>query len=108
MVGALPMRLADDQHEIEFAINDPGIVRAVAWCLEQRLVVARGQAQFDEVLTLFIETTPNGPRRNRRFIVLPTGKQVGAPDGYALSFVGTAVSGNTGKVAHVYEIRQVS
>lgn len=108
LVGALPLRMPEGQHEIEFQINDPGVVRTVAWCLERRLVVARGQAQFDEVLTLFVETTPNGPRRTRRFVVLPTGKQLAAPDGYALAFLGTAVSGNTGQVAHVYEIKAVS
>jgi hypothetical protein len=108
LIGALPLRLPEDQYEIQFQINDPGVVRSVAYCLEQRLVVARGQAQFDEVLTLFVETTPNGTKRNRRFVVVPTGKQLGAPDGYALTFLGTAVSGNTGQVAHVYEIKAVS
>ena len=108
MVGAVPLRMSEGEHEIAFQINDPGIVRSVAWCLEQRLVVARGQAQFDEVLTLFVETTPNGPRRNRRFVVLPTGKQISSPDGHALTFLGTATSGNTGQVAHVYEIKAVS
>ena len=108
MMGAIPIRLAEGQHEIQFQINDPGIVRAAAFTLERRLVMTRGDAQFDEVLTLFVEVAPNGPRRTRRFAVMPTGQGIGAPDGYVLSFVGSAISNNTGQVAHVYEIKEVS
>lgn len=109
VIGALPLRMAEGQHEIGFAINDPGIVRSVAWCLEKRLVMStRGEPQFDEVLTLFVEITPNGPKRNRRFVVIPTGQVLGVPDGRALAYLGTAVSTNTGAVAHVFEVKPVS
>ena len=107
-VVAVPVRLEEGQHEIEFQINDPGMVRSVAWCLEKRLVMTRGDAQFSEVLTLFVELSPSGPKRNRRFLVMATAQQMGVPDGRALVFVGTAVSTNTGAVAHVYEIKAVS
>jgi hypothetical protein len=107
-IGAIPLRLPEGQHEIEFAINDPGAVRSVAWCLERRLVMTRGEAQFDELLTLFVEIAPNGPKRNRRFAVYPTGQVVNVPDGYALAHVGTAASMNTGRVAHVFEVKAVS
>lgn len=106
-IAAVPLRMAEDQHEIEFSINDPGDVRAVAWCPEKRLVMARGEPQFDEVLTLFVEISPNGPKRKRRFAIIPTGQVLGVPDGRALTFVGTAVSGS-GRVAHVFEVRTVS
>lgn len=80
-----------------------------AWCLERRLVMStRGEPQFDEVLTLFVETSPNGPKRNRRFLIIPTGHAVGVPDGHALTFLGTAVSSSTGRVAHVFEVKAVS
>jgi len=108
MIGAIPLRLPEGQAEVQFQINDPGHVRAVSWCLEQRLVMARGQGQFDEVLTMFVEVSANGTKRNRRFAVVPTGQTIAAPDGYALAYVGTATSGNTGNVAHVYEVKQVS
>lgn len=108
IVGALPVRLAEGQNELAVQINEPGVVRSVAYCLEKRLVMTRGQAQFDEVLTLFVEFRPDGPRRNRRFVVAATGQSLAAPDGYALAHVGTAVSTNTGQVAHVYEVKQVS
>ena len=108
-VGALPVRLSEGQHEIEFQINDPGIVRSVAWALERRLVMStRGDAQFDEVLTMFVEFATNGPKRNRRFCVMATGQLMVVPDGQALTFVGSAISGNTGSVAHVFEIKAVS
>lgn len=109
MVGAIPLQLAEDQLEIEFSIAGPGIVRAVAWVLEKRLVMTRaGDAAFDEVLTMFVESIPGQPQRRRRFVVIATGRRINAPDGYALSYVGTATSTNTGQVAHVYEVKQVS
>ncbi len=107
-IGAIPLRLPEGKHEIEFQLNDPGVVRSVAWCLERRLVMVRGDAQFDEVLTMFVEYSPTGPKRNRRFVVLPTGQALGVPDGHALTFLGSAISGNTGAVAHVFELRAVS
>lgn len=107
-IGALPIRLPEDKHEIEFTIADPGIVRAVAFCLEQRLVMTSGAPSFNEVLTLFVEFSPNAPQRKRRFLLMETGRTVSVPDGHALAFVGSAVSGNTGHVAHVYEIKAVS
>jgi len=107
-VGALPLRLPEGTQEIAFSINDPGVVRKAAWALERRLVMTRGEAQFDEVLTLFVEFSPNGPKRNRRFVVVASGEPLSVPDGYTLSYVDTAVSANTGQIAHVYEIRAVS
>lgn len=108
-VGALPIRLAEGQREVAFSLNDPGLIRAVAYVLEKRLVMStRGEAQFDEVLTLFVEYSPTQPQRNRRFVVMATGETLGVPDGHVLSFVGSAISGNTGRVAHVYEIKAVS
>lgn len=107
-IVAIPVRQPDGQHEFTGQLEEPGIVRSVAWCLEKRLVMARGGAQFDEILTLFAEVTPGAPKRNRRFLAMPTGKRIGVPDGYVLDFVGTAASGNTGQVAHVYEVKAVS
>lgn len=104
-IGAIPLKLPEGQHEVTFSINDPGVVRSVAWCLEKRLVMVRGEAQFDEVLTMFIEYSPTGPKRNRRFLVMATGQDLGVPEGYRLAFVGTAVSQNTGQIAHVYEVK---
>lgn len=107
-IGALPVRLPEGQRELTVQLNDPGIVRSVAWALEQRLVMTRGDAQFSEVLTLFVEFSPTGPKRNRRFLVLATAEQVGVPDGHVLEFVGSAVSTNSGAVAHVYEVKEIS
>jgi hypothetical protein len=107
-VTALPINLPEGQSELVVQINEPGIVRSVTWCLEKRLVMTRGNAQFDEVLTMFIEVSPTGPRRTRRFAVLPTDKKMSVPDGYALEYLGTAASGNTGQVAHLYEVKAVS
>ncbi len=108
MVGAIPLRLPDGQHEIAFQLNDPGKVLTVAWCLEKKLVMTRGDASFDEVLTMFVEVSPNGPKRNRRFVVLPTEQELSVKDGNALTFVGSAVSTNTGAIAHVFEVKAVS
>ncbi len=107
-MGAVPLRLAEDQRELAFQLNDPGVVRSVAWVLEKRLVMTAGAPSFDEVLTAFVEYSPNGPKRNRRFLVLETGPIIGVPDGATLVYIGTAVSGNTGRVAHLYEIKAVS
>jgi hypothetical protein len=107
-IGALPLRLTEGQTEVVFSIADPAVVRAVGWCLEKRLVMAAGAPQFDEVLTLFVEFAPNATQRKHRYLVTPTGKAVGVPDGYALLFVGTAISSQTGAIAHVYEVREVS
>ena len=107
-VGALPIKLGEGQTEAVFSIADPAVVRAVGWCLEKRLVMVSGQPQFDEVLTLFVEFTPNATQRKHRYLVLPTGQAVGVPDGHALHYVGTAISTQTGAIAHVYEIKAVS
>lgn len=107
-IGALPLRLGEGQSEIVFAIADPAMVRAVGWCLEKRLVMAAGAAQFDEVLTLFVEHTPGATQRKHRYVVMATNQQLGVPDGHALVFVGTAISSQTGAVAHVYEVKAVS
>lgn len=107
-IGALPLRLTEGQTEIVFTIADPAIVRSVGWCLEKRLVMAAGAAQFDEVLTLFVEFTPNGTQRKHRYVVVPTGQTLGVPDGHALMFVGTAISSQTGAIAHVFEVKAVS
>lgn len=107
-IGALPIRLAEDQREVTFQLNDPGIVRSVAWVLEKRLVMAAGAPAFDEVLIAFVEFSPNGPKRNRRFLVMETDAIMGVPDGATLVYLGTAVSGNSGRVAHLYEVKAVS
>lgn len=107
-IGAMPIRLAEDQREVTFQLADPGIVRSVQWVLEKRLVMAAGAPSFDEVLTAFVEYSPNATKRNRRFLVMETGAVMGVPDGAALVFLGTAVSGNTGRVAHLYEVKAVS
>lgn len=107
-IGAIPLRLPEGKHEIEFQLNDPGIVRAVAWCPEKRLVMTRGDAQFDEVLTMFVEYSPTGPKRNRRFVVIPTGQAIGVPEGHVLACLGSAISGNTGAAAHVFEVKACS
>lgn len=105
-VVPMPVRLAQDKHELAVQLRDPGIVRSIAWTLEERLVMTRGDAQFNEVLTMFVECAPNGPMRNRRFVVMPTGRVFNVPEGHKLEFLGTASSGNTGQVAHVYEVKE--
>lgn len=107
-IGAIPIREKADGHEYVFQYPNPGIVRSVAWVLEKRLVMTAGQAGFDEVLTLFVEFSPNAPKRNHRFLVMPTQQEFSVPDGYKLRHAGTAVSSNTGRVAHVFEIEQLS
>src|SRR5690349_14605088 len=105
-IGALPLR--GESQEFEFTIADPGVVRAVSWTLEKRMIAMRGDAQFDEVLTMFIEFTPNATQRRRRFVVVATGQELGVKEGFVPVFVGSAISGNTGQVAHVYEVKAVS
>lgn len=107
-IGAMPIRVAEGQSEVVFQLNDPGIVRSVAWVLEKRLVMTAGAPSFDEVLTAFVEYSPRAPQRNRRFLVMETNQVVGVPDGATLVFLGTAVSGNTGRVAHLFEVKAVS
>jgi hypothetical protein len=107
-IQAMPVQLADGQHELAVQIRDPGIVRSVGFALERRLVMAQGQPQFNEVLTMFLETSMEGPLRNRRFAVLATGQSVSCKDGHKLTFIGTAISSNTGRIAHVYEVTEVS
>lgn len=108
-IGAIPVDLARDKAltEVEYAIAEPGIVRSVAFVSRERLVMARGEPQFDDVLTLFVETDHGQPQRRHRFVVVPTGAIVNVPDGRALVFVGTAISAATGAVAHVFEIKTV-
>ena len=104
----MPVELADDQIEMSAAINDPGVVRSVAWCPKPKLVLRHGQPEFDEVLTIFVEVSPNGPRRNRRFLIIPTGKTINVPDGTEVLFIGTALSAHSPRVAHVYEVKALS
>jgi len=108
MVGACPVHLEDGKHEFTIQLREPGNVTAVEWMPEERLVVARGEPAFAEVITMFVEAHENGPLRNRRFIVLPTGAPAVVPDGYAARCAGTAISARSGRVAHVFEIREVS
>jgi hypothetical protein len=102
-IGALPV--PEGGHEFTVQIREPGLVHSVAWVLEPKLVLERGQPNFNEVLTLFIETAPEAPLRNRRFVVLETGQKMTVKDGHALKFIGTAASGNTARVAHVFEVK---
>jgi hypothetical protein len=107
-IQAMPVKLADDQHELAVQIREPGVVRSVGFALERRLVMAQGQPQFNEVLTMFLETSMDGPLRNRRFAVLATGQSVSCKDGHKLTFIGTAISSNTGRIAHIYEVTEVA
>jgi hypothetical protein len=107
-IQAMPVQLAEGQHELHVQIREPGLVRSVGYALERRLVMAAGQPQFTEVLTMFLETSMDGPLRNRKFVVLATGQGANTKDGHKLTFIGTAISSNTGQIAHVYEVSEVS
>jgi hypothetical protein len=107
-IGAMPISLPDGKREFAVQFADPGVVRAVAWTVEQRLVLARGEPEFGEVLTLFVEFSPGATMRTRRFLVLDTNQGVTTPDGHELAFIATAISQRTGATAHVYEIREVA
>lgn len=107
-IGGIQVPLDEGKREFTVQFAEPGIVRGVAWTTEQRLVVARGEPAFAEVLTMFVEFTPGAPMRNRRFRVMVTGDTVNVPEGYELEFVGTATSARTGAVAHLYEVRELA
>lgn len=108
VMDALPVPMKDEHTEFTVQLKEPGVVRSVAWTLQQKLVMTREGAGFDEVLAMFVEFSPDGPLRNRRFVVIPNGQGVNIPDGHRLEHVGTAVSGNTARVAHVFEIKAAS
>jgi hypothetical protein len=108
IIDALPVPMKEGHSEFTVQLKDPGAVRSVNWVLQKKLVMGRDGAGFDELLTMFVEFSPDGPMRNRRFVVLPTGQGVNIPDGHRLEHVGSAASGNTGRIAHVYEIKPVS
>lgn len=109
MIGAIEVDLERDKPitEREYAIAGPGEVRSVAFVPRERLVMARGEPAFDEVLTLFVETDSGQPQRRRRFVIVPTGAVINVPDGRALVFLGTAISPMTRATAHVFELKLV-
>jgi hypothetical protein len=106
-IAALRVSLPEGKHEFAVQLAEPGVVRSVAWMPEQRLVMTRGEPDFGEILTLFVEFTPGAPMRTRRFLVLG-GQPMNVPDGFELAFAGAAVSPRTGAVAHVYEVRELA
>ena len=108
MVGAIPIELDRSQklNEREFAIAGSGRPRAVAFMMRERVVLTRGNPEFEEVLTLFVETEPNQPQRRHRYVIVATATPINVPDGRRLEYIGTAI-GQSGIVAHVYEIKTV-
>ena len=101
-IDALPVPAG--KHEFMVQFPDPGIVRHVAFELERRLVSMPGQSPFDEVLKLYVEFTPSATQRKHHFVVASSGKHFAVPVGYKLVHVGTAVSPNSERVAHVFEV----
>jgi hypothetical protein len=109
MIGAIPVDLERSKPitEREYAIAEPGEVRSVAFMPRERLVMARGEPAFEEVLTLFVESDLGKPQRRRRFVIVPTAAAINVPDGRALVFIGTATSPTTSAAAHVFELKTV-
>jgi hypothetical protein len=103
----MPVQLSEGVKEFTVQLREPGLVRGAGFALEQRLVMQQGQAAFNEVLTLFVEFDPNGAMVTHRFAVIPSGVPLSVDNRFHLEHVGTAVSTNTGQVAHVYEIKEV-
>lgn len=106
MIGAIPVEVEREKRitEVTFAIAEPGIVRTAAFVPRPRLVMARGEPEFDEQLTLFVETLPGEPQRKHHFVIVPTGARATPPDGRVLRYVATAISAATNAVAHIFEL----
>lgn len=106
MIGALPIEIDHNKpiNEISYNINGPGIVRGATFVAKPKLVMTRGEPEFDEQLVIFIETSPSLPQRRRTFVVVPSGKPIDAPEGRRLAFAATAIS-PAGRIAHVFELK---
>lgn len=94
--------------QFEVGIADPGIVRHVAFTMTQNPILIAGRPQFEERLSMFVEVTGEGTRRNRRFVIMQEGQALTVPDGQRADFQGTAISAQSGLVVHVYELKAVS
>jgi hypothetical protein len=107
-VAPVPVDFNPETGMFVVQLRRPGIVRHVGFKLEEKLVLAAGDAQFEERLNLFTEMSQDGPLENHTFAVLLPGKFMKLKDGYRADYIGTAVSPHTGALAHVYELKAVS
>jgi hypothetical protein len=109
MIGAIPIDLTHGKRitEVSFTIAGPGIVRAASFMPRPRLVMARGEPEFEEQLTLFVETRPGESQRRHHFVIVDTGATPAPPEGSKLVWVATAISAETRATAHVFELKLV-
>ena len=87
----------------------PGKVVYIGFRLLPRLVMAQGEPAFDESPCAFVEIDPdNKTAYARRFAVLLPDQALNIRPGDQAAHVGTAISGMTGTVVHVYELTEKS
>lgn len=101
-IAAVPVAIA----RIELSIRDPGIVRHVAFERKPRLVMSKGEPNFEEVPVLFIEGQKDAPIRKHRFEIIEHGKWCEPAGDEVATWVATGISGG-GLLVHVFEITEL-
>jgi hypothetical protein len=89
----------------DLQIRAPGTVRYIAFQNKKQLVMTAGQPDFVEQPVMFVESSPEGPLVNRRFMAITHGQHVETDDESKAVWAGTGVSAR-GFVLHLFEIRK--
>ena len=101
-IAAVPVTIG----AFEIAIRDPGTVRHVAFERRPKLVMAQGDAGFEEVPVLFVEGQHGAPIRKHRFIVIRHGEWCEPDEGDEATYIATGISGS-GHTVHLFKISEV-
>lgn len=89
-------------------IREPGIIRAVGFWLKQPKVLGSASMRQTEVMPqpeLHVECDPDGAQRMRTFAFMASNHTLPVHEGYALTYVGTAIRAN--ECGHLFEIVEV-
>jgi len=85
----------------------PGKVVHVGFQLQPRLLVQRGEPTFDESPVAWVEIDPDDKTvRARRFVVILPDQALKIAPGDDAKHVGSAISGASGTIVHVYELTE--
>ena len=106
-IASVPLTSQDDAGVIALAIRDPGIVRGLTFVMQRRAIVTVNDPPVQEYPVAFVESSPEGELRDRKFALLPSDRMVNPPNGVALKWLATGISPG-GTVAHLFEIEEVS
>lgn len=103
-IAGVPIVLAPGAAEFSIQLRRPGVVRGLAFVLQKRLVMTAGEPEFEEQATMFVEADPDGPLRNRKFVLVPMNLPFSVKEGHIVKWAATGMSMHSGAIAHLFEI----